>query len=111
MIWVTSAAALLLMSWVLDGFHVDSFWSALGAAALIGLVNALVWPVLIAVALPFTVLTLGLGVLVLNGFVIWLVAEVAPGVTIDNLWTGIAVAIGLTVVDTLGDLAARDRRR
>ena len=46
-VWVTSAAALLLMSWLLGGFHVDSFWSALGAAALIGLVNALVWPTLI----------------------------------------------------------------
>ena len=101
-VWVTSAAALLLMSWLLSGFHVDSFWSALGAAALIGLVNALVWPTLIGVALPFTVLTLGLGVLVLNGLVVWLVAEVAAGVTIDNVWTGIVVAIGLTVVGTLG---------
>ena len=101
-VWVTSAAALLLMSWLLGGFHVDSFWSALGAAALIGLVNALVWPTLIGVALPFTVLTLGLGVLVLNGLVVWLVAEVAAGVTIDNVWTGIVVAIGLTVVGTLG---------
>ena len=101
-VWVTSAAALLLMSWLLSGFHVDSFWSALGAAALIGLVNALVWPTLIGVALPFTVLTLGLGVLVLNGLVVWLVAEVAAGVTIDNLWTGIVVAIGLTAVGTLG---------
>ena len=101
-VWVTSAAALLLLSWLLGGFHVDSFWSALGAAALIGLVNALVWPTLIGVALPFTVLTLGLGVLVLNGLVVWLVAEVASGVTIDNLWTGIVVAIGLTAVGTLG---------
>ena len=47
-------------------------------------------------------LTLGFGVLILNGFVVWLVAEVAAGVTIDNLWTGIVVAIGLTVVGTLG---------
>ncbi len=101
-VWVTSAVALLLMSWLLDGFHVDSFWWALGAAALIGLVNALVWPTLIGVALPFTVLTLGLGVLVLNGLVVWLVAEIASGVTIDNLWTGIVVAIGLTVIGTLG---------
>jgi len=100
-VWVSSAAALLLMSWLLGGFHVASFWSALGAAALIGLVNALVWPTLIAVALPFTVLTLGFGVLILNGLVVWLVAEVENGVTIDNLWTGIVVAIGLTVVDTV----------
>ena len=50
------------------------------AAALIGLINALVWPLLIRVALPFTVLTLGLGVLVLNGAVVLLVAELDPGI-------------------------------
>ncbi len=101
-IWLVSAAALLLLSAVLSGFHVSSFWSALGAAALIGLLNALVWPLLIAVALPITVMTLGLGVLVLNGIVVWVVAEIASGVTIDNVATGIVVALGLTVVDTIG---------
>jgi putative membrane protein len=46
--------------------EMTSFGAALVAAALIGLLNALVWPLLIRFALPFTVLTLGIGVLVLN---------------------------------------------
>ena len=49
------------------------------SAAAIGLINALVWPLLIRVALPFTVLTLGLGVLALNGAVVLVVAELDPG--------------------------------
>jgi uncharacterized membrane protein YvlD (DUF360 family) len=100
-IWLVSAAALLLLSALLDGFEVGSFWDALGAAALIGLLNGLVWPVLIAVALPITVLTLGLGVLVLNGVIVWVVAEIAAGVTINDVLTGVVVALGLTVVNTI----------
>ena len=63
--------------------------------------NALVWPLLIRVALPFTVLTLGLGVLVLNGAVILLVAHFEPSMHVRDLGTGIAVAIGITIVNTL----------
>ena len=69
-VWVITAGALMLMSALLARFDVDSAASALASAALIGLINALVWPVLIRIALPFTVLTLGLGVLVLNGAVV-----------------------------------------
>src|SRR5579871_2969170 len=108
-ILVVSGGTLLLMSALLDGFHVSSFRDALGAAALIGVLNALVWPALIGFALPFTVLTLGLGVLVLNGLIVWFAAEVMPGVTSDNIWTGIVVAIGITVMNTLaGSLLAID---
>ena len=99
-VWVITAGALMLMSALLARFDVDSAESALASAALIGLINALVWPVLIRVALPFTVLTLGLGVLVLNGGVVLFVSAVDPGVTIDGLGTGVAVALGLTVVNT-----------
>ena len=76
---VITAGALMLMSALLAGFDVDGAASALAAAALIGLINALVWPLLIRVALPFTVLTLGLGVLVLNGAVVLVGREPRPG--------------------------------
>jgi uncharacterized membrane protein YvlD (DUF360 family) len=96
-----TAAALHLMSAILAGFAIEGTGTALLAAALIGLINALVWPLLIRVALPFTVLTLGLGVLALNGAVIWLVSVIEPDLHVDSLGAGIAVAIGITVVNTL----------
>ena len=58
-IWVITAATLMLLSALLAGFTVDSFGAALAGAALIGLINALVWPLVIRIALPITVLTLG----------------------------------------------------
>jgi uncharacterized membrane protein YvlD (DUF360 family) len=100
-VWVITAAALMLLSAVLPGFHVKDIEVALVSAAMIGLINALVWPLMIRIALPFTVLTLGLGVLVLNGAVILLVSGLEPGLTVDDLLTGVAVAIGLTVINTL----------
>jgi uncharacterized membrane protein YvlD (DUF360 family) len=100
-IWVITAATLMLLSALLAGFTVDSFGAALAGAALIGLINALVWPVVIRIALPITVLTLGLGVLVLNGAVIWCVSAIDTGIHVRGLGVGIVVSLGLTIVNTV----------
>ena len=64
------AVILLLLSELLDGFVLDGARTALAAAALIGLLNSLVWPIFVRFALPITVLTLGLGALLLNGLLV-----------------------------------------
>ncbi len=99
-IWPLSAGTLLLLSALLSGVHVKDFGSALVAAALVGLVNALVWPLVLRLALPLTVLTLGLGVVVLNGAIVLLVAEIEPGLHVSSLGAGIVVALGVTTVNT-----------
>jgi uncharacterized membrane protein YvlD (DUF360 family) len=99
LIWVVTAATLLLLSALLSGVTVEDAGVALVAAALIGLINAYVWPLVIRIALPLTVLTLGLGVIVLNGAFVLLVAELEPGLKVDSLWAGIVVALALTVVN------------
>src|SRR3954449_6520840 len=83
--WLTAAATLMLLSAVLSSVDVDSFAAALGSAALIGLINAFVWPVVIRLALPITVLTLGLGVLALNGAVVLAVAAIDTGLHVSGL--------------------------
>ena len=99
-VWLLSAAALMLASALLANVDVRDFEAALGAAALIGLVNALVWPVAMRLLLPITVLTLGLGALVLNGGVVLLVSAIDLGLEVDTLAAAIATAILLTVVTT-----------
>src|SRR4051812_39893074 len=99
-VWLATAGALLLASVVFAGVEVKDVAGALGAAALIGLVNALVWPLAIRLLLPFTVLTLGLGVLVLNGGVVLLVSAIDQGLEVNTLGAAIAVALVLTVVNT-----------
>jgi uncharacterized membrane protein YvlD (DUF360 family) len=100
-VWGLTAGTLMLLSVLLSGFNVKDFGAALVAAALIGLINGLVWPLVIAVALPFTVLTLGLGVLVLNGAVILAVSAIeGAGMEVRGLGVGIVVSLALTVVNT-----------
>jgi uncharacterized membrane protein YvlD (DUF360 family) len=98
--WLLTAATLLVLGAILTDVHVHDLGAALGAAALIGLLNAFIWPLVIRVALPFTVLTLGLGAIVLNGALVLLVSAIDPGIHISSLGAGIVVAFVLTVVNT-----------
>ncbi len=71
--------------------------SALAGALLLGVVNALIRPVLVLFTLPLTILTLGLFLLVINGFLLWMVSAVVPGFYVG----GFAGAIGGSVLITL----------
>jgi uncharacterized membrane protein YvlD (DUF360 family) len=98
---VVDALALLLLSELLPGFTLDGAASAFAAAAGIGLLNALVWPLLARFTLPLSVLTLGLGALALNGALVALVIDAIPGAHVDDWGTGIVVALGLTALTAL----------
>ena len=106
---VVAALALLLLGDVLPGFNIDGVGSAFAVALVCGVINLLVWPIVIRVALPITVLTLGGAVLVLNGLVVLLAAWAVPGVEVRDVWSGIAVAFGVTAASTVaGSLLAID---
>ena len=94
------AAILLLLSEMLSGFVLDGAGSALAAAALIGLLNSLVWPALVRFTLPLTVLTLGLGALLLNGLLVTLAIDALPGAEISGVFEGTVVTIVLAAVTT-----------
>jgi uncharacterized membrane protein YvlD (DUF360 family) len=92
------AGILLLLSAVLDGVVLDGARNALAAAALIGLLNALVWPTIARLALPLTVLTLGIGALLLNGLLVTFAIDLLPGAEISGLWEGVVVTLVLSAV-------------
>jgi uncharacterized membrane protein YvlD (DUF360 family) len=95
------AGILLLLSELLDGFVLDGPATALGAAALIGLLNSLVWPTLVRFALPVTVLTLGVGALVLNGVLVTVAIDALPGGEIGGVFEGTLVTIVIAAVTAL----------
>jgi len=82
--WIVNAAALLLVAYVYPAVHVSSFFAALVAALILGLVNAVVRPILVILTLPVTLLTLGLFLFVINALCFWLVAEVVQGFTVTG---------------------------
>ena len=100
-IWLATALTVLLCSWLLSSVSVTNFGAALVAALVIGLANALLWPLLIRLTLPLTVITLGLGALVLNGAIVLLAAAITPGLNVSSLGGGIASALIITAVTTL----------
>jgi putative membrane protein len=84
---------------------------ALGAAALVlGVLNAVVRPVLIVLTLPITILTLGLSILVLNGFLLWLTSRVVEGFRVRSFWAALLGTLLMTVISALLNAFVRDRR-
>jgi uncharacterized membrane protein YvlD (DUF360 family) len=101
LVLLLDALTLMLLSELLPGFVLDGPGAALSAAALIGVLNALVWPVLVRVALPLTVLTLGGGALLLNGALVMFAIDVLPGGRIDGLFEGVTVTLAMTALTAL----------
>jgi putative membrane protein len=93
LVWILNAVALWLVTLVLPGVRVDDELSALVAAVVFGLVNAMIKPVLVILTLPITVVTLGLFLLVLNGLLFWGVASLLPGFDVDGFWWGVGGAL------------------
>ncbi len=98
LVLLLDALTLVLLAEVLPGFVLDGAAAALGAAALIGLLNALIWPTLARFALPLTVLTLGGAALVLNGLLVTFAIDALPGAEIDGVFEGVVVTIGMAAV-------------
>lgn len=81
-----NSLVLLLLSHWLPGIAVSGWYAALITALLLGLVNALVRPLLILLTLPITILTLGFFVLVINGILFWFVASFVDGFSVAGFW-------------------------
>jgi len=93
LVWLINALALLALPYVVPSVQVDSFMTALVAALLLGLANALIRPVLVVLTLPVTLVTLGLFVFVINALLFWLVASFVKGFAVAGFWSAFFGAI------------------
>lgn len=93
LIWFCNALALLAVAYLLPGVRVDGFGSALIAAVVLGLINALLRPLLILLTLPVTVLTLGLFMFIINGLLFWMAGSILKGFEVSGFWTGVGGAL------------------
>ena len=100
---VVVGLGLWLASALVPGIRVEGAWTLLGAAVLLGIVNAVVRPVLVVLTLPFTILTLGLFLVVINAAMLGLVASMFRGFVIDGFG---AAVLGAIVVSLTGWLAS-----
>ncbi len=101
--WLVSTLAIVIAAYIINGFWADavtirSFWAALVAALVLGIVNALIKPVLNLIALPITILTLGLFALVINALMVWLVAAIVPGFSIAGFSVAVIFSLVLSLI-------------
>lgn len=96
--WLLNALALLAVAYFVPGIHVSDFMSALIAAAVIGLANMLIKPVLLILTLPVTIITLGLFIFVINGLLFWLAGYFLQGFDVKTITAGIIGAIVYSII-------------
>lgn len=97
-----ASLGLLLASEVIDGLSFDSATTLILAAILLGIVNAFVRPLVVVLTLPFTILTLGFFLLVVNGVMLALVAGLLPGFSVGGFWDAFWGAIIVSLVSWVG---------
>lgn len=98
LVWILNAVTLLIVAYVLPGIVVSSFWSAMLAAIVLGLINMLVKPVLILLTLPITIVTLGLFLLVINALMFWLAGSILKGFQVNGFWWAVGGALLYSVI-------------
>lgn len=96
--WLLTAVALVITAYLVPGFVITSFVAALVAAVILGLVNAVVKPILVVLTLPLTVVTLGLFLFVINAITIWLAGYLTPGFDVEGFLPALVGSIVLTLV-------------
>ena len=96
--WLINAASLLAIPYLMDSVQITGIGSALIAAAILGLVNTLIRPVLLVLTLPVTFLTLGLFIFVINGLLFWLVAQLVSGFHVAGFWSAVGGALLYSII-------------
>lgn len=99
---VIVAIGLWVASKLVPGVAINDAWSLVWAALLLGIVNAIVRPVIIILTLPLTILTLGLFLLVINAATLSLVAWLLDGMTVAGFWSALFGAIVVSITGWIG---------
>jgi putative membrane protein len=96
--WAINAGVLLLLPYIVPAVYVRSLWVALLVAVVLGLLNAIVRPILFVLTLPITVVTLGLFIFVINGLMFWLTAQLLPGFEVRGFWWAVLAALIFSLI-------------
>ncbi len=99
--WIVSAVVIFVIANLLPGVHIASFTTALVAAVVLGIINAVIKPVLVILTLPINILTLGLFTLVINAFLILIASYIVPGFKVDGFIWALIFGIVLSIVNSL----------
>ena len=105
---ILNALALMVTAYIVPGFNVTSFTSAILAAIVLGVVNTFIKPILALITLPLTIITLGLFSFILNAVMIFIASSVVEGFKVDGWIPAILGAIVLSITSTALSMLLKD---
>ncbi len=96
--WIFLTIGILIVAYFLPGVSVRSLSAAIWAAAVLGLLNTFVKPILVILTLPITIITVGLFLLVINALLFLLVGSIVPGFEVRNFWWALLGSIIVSIL-------------
>ncbi|MDX1640617.1 MAG: phage holin family protein [Balneolaceae bacterium] len=100
-ILIINSIVVFIGAYILDGVKIKSFWTAIGVAILLGLINMFIKPLIVLLTLPLTILTLGLFVLVINAWILMIIDKMIDGLTIKSFWWAVIYSIIISVLNSV----------
>ncbi len=97
--WLLSALAVIITAYIIPGILIASFWSALLVALFLGIINAVIKPILIIFTLPINILSLGLFTFVINALMILLTSSIVKGFDVDGFLSALMFSLVLSLVN------------
>jgi len=101
--WIISALAILLAAYLIPGITISGIYIAIIVALLLGLINAIIRPIVIILTLPINIVTLGLFTFVINGFFFWLLSTFIKGFQISGFWIAVLGALVISIISWTGN--------
>ena len=95
-----TSVLLLIVAKIVSGIEISNWGSAIITAIVLGIINAVIKPVLIILTIPITVITLGLFLLVINALMLWMAGSLVSGVRIRGFWYALLGSIVLSILNT-----------
>jgi putative membrane protein len=105
--WLANAIGLVVVAAILPGIQLHGAWAVVVAALVLGIVNAIIRPVLLLISLPLNLVTLGLFTFVVNALMLELTAAVVPGFQVHGFLTAIVASLLLAVISSIVTHLAR----
>lgn len=101
LVWFVTALSVLISAYLIPLVQVDSFVAALGVAALLGIINVTIKPLILLITLPINILTLGLFTLVINTLMLLLIDNLMTSFEAGSFWTAFILSIFISVFNSL----------
>lgn len=99
--FVATTVAVLVAAHVVPGISYSTYGALVATSLLLGLLNAVVRPLLVILSIALVVLTFGLGYLVINGLLFWLAGSIVRGFHVDGFWPAFFGGLTVSIVSTI----------